>query len=294
MTPTSSTPRPADQTQYFTYRNPQDYIPNWREFYDRAAAARDEMITSFRSDLTVPYGSDERQLMNIYRPEVDEGPRPVLLYFHGGRWREGHPDFYDHLGRPWVDDGAVFISCGYRLEPAATIADSVDDVGAAIRWIVEHAPEYAIDPERVTVVGHSAGAHIAVMACLTDWNDADFPKGGSVANVWAMSGPMDLSGRGMAQTDATDPIQRLRTGTARVLVSFGEPEDNRRCDDAHQFARDGRALVAALTDLGVTAREVVAPDTDHIASATLLAEQDGPFYPLAAEAVFGPDRHDRR
>lgn len=286
----SATHAPNDYTQYFTYLNPDDYLPHWRDFYEHAAQQQGEMTRLFANNLAVPYGPDQRHVANIYRPQT-AGLHPAIIYFHGGRWREGHPDFYDHLGRPWVEDGAAFISCGYRLEPDATVADAVDDVSRAINWVVHNAAAYGIDPHQLTVAGHSAGAHLAVMACLTDWNEADFPTGGSVRNVWSMSGPMDLRSVGNEENGDLDPTTRLRASSAQVLVSFGEPEDNHRNAAPDMFAQQGRALVSALDRRDVSALEVAVADMNHIESAALLAQRDSEFYSLASEGVFGSDHH---
>ena len=106
-------PDPADHTQYVTSRNPQDYLPKWREFYETALDEREPMRRAFAHDLAVAYGPDPRHVINVYRPR-SEGLSPAIIFFHGGRWREGHPNFYDYLGRPWVEDGVAFVSCGYR------------------------------------------------------------------------------------------------------------------------------------------------------------------------------------
>src|SRR5699024_7967758 len=131
----------------------------------------------------------------------------------------------------------------------------------------------------------------AVMACLTDWNEVDFPAGGTVRNVWSMSGPMDLSTMGVGEAGGLDRTQRLRTRSAQVLVSFGEPEDNRRGADPNLFAQEGRRLASALARLEVPVRKVSVADMDHIASAALIAERDSPFHRLAVESVFG-STHD--
>jgi arylformamidase len=67
--------------------------------------------------------------------------------------------------RAFVDRGFVFVSAGYRLLPEATIKEMAGDLAKAIRWVHDHAGEYGGDPDRIFVMGHSAGAQLAALIC---------------------------------------------------------------------------------------------------------------------------------
>lgn len=139
----------------------------------------------------------------------------MIVYFHGGRWREGHPDFYDQLAEPWVAAGAAFVSCGYRLEPEHTIADSVDDAVAAVAWVTARAEQFGADPARVVVGGHSAGGQLTAMVTMTDAG----PGPGTLAGAICMSGVNDLRGRAGEGVDAEAVSPALRARTPRPASS---------------------------------------------------------------------------
>lgn len=104
------------------------------------------------------------QSLDVY-PAAGCGPHPVLVWVHGGGWRVG-----DKANRPvarkaaWAaDHGWSLVAVNYRLSaPDNTVRwpDHGDDVAAALAWIVEDGPAHALDPDRIALMGHSAGGHL--------------------------------------------------------------------------------------------------------------------------------------
>lgn len=101
--------------------------------------------------------------------------RAALLFFHGGRFVQGHPaQFFPHC-RYLATRGMVTASATYRLlgKGADSVLDCFEDSRAAIRWLRSHAAEWAIDPTQVVVAGGSAGANLAANAALRDSDAGD-------------------------------------------------------------------------------------------------------------------------
>ena len=106
----------------------------------------------------IPYVKDghERQVLDVYSPAGAKG-LPVVFWIHGGGWQTGDKSSVQVKPRAFVDKGFVFVSTNYRLLPDVDMGTIVRDVAKSIRWVHEHIAEYGGDPERLFVMGHSAG-----------------------------------------------------------------------------------------------------------------------------------------
>lgn len=119
----------------------------------------------------VPYrtGASDAWLLDLALPEgFGEELRPALVIVHGGGWRAGSRR--DRPYRSMLLDyallGYVTLSIDYRLLDEAPMSGAVEDVKCAVRWLRAHAAEYRVDPDRIGVYGHSAGAHLALVMGL--------------------------------------------------------------------------------------------------------------------------------
>lgn len=116
-------------------------------------------------DVDVPV-SGGRIRVRIHRPH-GPGPHPLHLFVHGGGWATGTLDERDPRCRQIVAGAdCVVASVEYRLAPENAFPTPVEDCWAALLWLVDHADEHGIDPERISVGGESAGANLAAVLCL--------------------------------------------------------------------------------------------------------------------------------
>ena len=116
----------------------------------------------------IPYaGTDNpRQRLNLLLPRTpkDDKPLPVIVYIHGGAWLGGDRSFGHGRLSGYVAGGEyAAVSVGYRLTNAATWPAQIHDCKAAIRWIRANAKKYHLDPDKIGVVGESAGGHLVAM-----------------------------------------------------------------------------------------------------------------------------------
>src|SRR3954454_8493393 len=115
----------------------------------------------------IPYGSHERQVLDVYAPSGAKR-RPVVFWIHGGGWQVGDKSDVQVKPQVLVEKGFVFVSTNYRLLPAVDMGTIVRDVARSIHWVHDHIAEYGGDPERLSVMGHSAGAQLAALICTDE------------------------------------------------------------------------------------------------------------------------------
>lgn len=117
------------------------------------------------TDLSIP-GKDGKTPARLYRPQGESDmPLPLVLFVHGGGWSLGDLDCYDALVRDLCQQsGCQFISLDYRLAPDHPYPAGLDDVSQALDWVFAQAHTLHADPQRIAIMGDSAGGNLALVA----------------------------------------------------------------------------------------------------------------------------------
>lgn len=116
----------------------------------------------------ISYGSDPDQRFDFYPATGVNGRSgenaPLIVFLHGGGWSIGDKAQAAHA-KPahYTANGVAFASVNYRLVPKATVEQQAADIAAAIALIRAEAKEFGVDPDRIALMGHSAGAHLAAL-----------------------------------------------------------------------------------------------------------------------------------
>ncbi|MFB7177255.1 alpha/beta hydrolase [Streptomyces sp. NPDC056257] len=141
-----------------------DPVAARKEFAERAAAAAPAADTSDMEveDRTVP--ADPDVPVRVYRPHRAQG---AVVWLHGGGGVFGDLDTEHYWAARIAGlSGAVVVSVGYRLAPEHPFPAALDDAYAVLDWTAGHADELGVDPARIAVGGHSAGANLAAATAL--------------------------------------------------------------------------------------------------------------------------------
>lgn len=117
--------------------------------------------------VTLHYGPHERQAVALY-PAAGTRPPPLAVYVHGGAWRAGHHERVRSKPRWFNEAGWAFASVGYRVLPEAGVEDQARDLAEGLRLLRREAAWLGYDPDRILLMGHSAGAHLAALLASDD------------------------------------------------------------------------------------------------------------------------------
>ena len=128
-----------------------------------AVGPRDRGAGRVARDL--PYGDDPRQRMDVYAP-AQAANLPVLVFFYGGGWDSGDRKDYGWAAQALAARGFVVFVPDYRLVPQVHFPAFIQDAAEATARAGDLAATYGGDPARLGVIGHSAGAHLAMMIAL--------------------------------------------------------------------------------------------------------------------------------
>lgn len=133
-----------------------------------SSRSNDTTKVLLEEDTVIPTEEGITIPVRIYRYE-DVEEAPVILFFHGGAFLEGYGNIDTHrnITRSLAQrTGAVVISPGYRLAPKHIFPAAVEDSYRALEWAHEHADKYGGDPNKIAVVGDSAGGNLATVTAL--------------------------------------------------------------------------------------------------------------------------------
>lgn len=100
--------------------------------------------------------------LDVYAPG-NASMAPVVVFFYGGSWEEGKRRWYRYVGDALASNGAVTVIPDYRKFPDVRFPSFMHDAARAVAWARDHAREFGGDPQRLFVMGHSAGGQIAAL-----------------------------------------------------------------------------------------------------------------------------------
>lgn len=186
--------------------------------------------------------------LDLHRPHSAKGKRaPVLVVIHGGAWARGERPKGWTGYRRLVDAGFAVVSMQYRLAGQARAPAAVEDVRCVMGWIARAAEREGLDPQRIVLLGTSAGAHLALTAASIDKNEgldpAECGPAPRAAAVIDFYGPTDLRPQslgawnspsignwvgqgeaGAAMAARMSPITRIKPGQPPVFIVHGDAD----------------------------------------------------------------------
>jgi acetyl esterase/lipase len=226
-------------------------------------------------------------------------PLPVVVFFHGGSWAAGSREEYRFVGSALTELGFIAVLPDYRLYPAVRFPAFIDDAAAAVAWTIRNAAGFGGDPDRIFVMGHSAGAHLAALVAL----DPQYLAGqgfspAQVRGLIGLSGPYDFDlnssflRRVFANADAasaeappeTQPVNFARADAPPMLLIHGSADRIVR-------PRNATSLADAIRRAGSHAETQVYAGLGHGATVAALSPLRREAAPVLADIAAFVARH---
>ena len=225
---------------------------------------------------TIAFGDDERQQVDFYASAKKAGGAgpPLVVFVHGGGWSIGTRKAVQAKPVHFTRNGYAFASTGYRLMPDAPVEEQAGDVGKALQSLRAQAGQLGFDPNRIVVMGHSAGAHLAALI------STDPQYAGDAFS--AIQGAVLLDGAGydvVAQLDGSTKVELpglykrvfgddpKRQAAMSPISHVGGPDTASwlilHVDDRPNSTQRSQEFGKALKEAGLSARVLAVSDTDH-------------------------------
>ena len=132
-----------------------------------SALAQTSVKLNVKRDIPYADQANPRQRVDIYSPDAAKN-LPVVFWIHGGGWQTGDRTNVQVKPQAFADRGFVFVSTGYRLLPEVDMVTIFRDIAKSVRWVHDHIAEHGGDPNRIFLMGHSAGAQLAALISIDD------------------------------------------------------------------------------------------------------------------------------
>ncbi len=259
-------------------------IPRWAE---RSEAAR----ATVSNQLDVRYGNGRKQMLDVFT--CTDPMAPTLVYFHGGYWQRGDKSIYSFLAEPFVASGSNVVVVGYDLCPSVTITQISGQAREALAYLWRNAAALAINRDRLTVMGHSAGGHITQMMLATRWS------------LYGADLPADLIAAGIPVSPLSylEPVRRTENLNAGIRMT---PEEANRESpminhppvtnapqmvvvggaETTEFHRQSQMYIDAFATAERPMELYIVPDVDHFDELNTLADPNSTFF-TKTRAILG-------
>jgi acetyl esterase len=207
----------------------------------------------------IAYGPDARHRLDVFAPAKKPAKAPIVVYVHGGGYVAGERSplpglIYDNVPTFFARHGMIGVNTTYRLAPQHKWPSGAADIGKVVEWLRENATRYGGDPERIFLMGQSAGAtHVATWTFVPEVHGSAGPR---IAGAMLLSGvyapqhpefspgkpaPNSIAyyGEDESKYAAMSPLNHVRPGHPPVLIAVTE-------FDPYPLAWPSAALAAAL------------------------------------------------
>ena len=239
-----------------------DVAPYMAYWASASAAAR----AALDCRLDVAYGPGAAERLDIF-PVPGATGVPVHVHIHGGAWRLLSRADASFPAPNFVAAGAAFVALDIASVNDASLDEVVRQARAGVAWVHQNAATFGADPDRLTLSGHSSGAHLAATVLADGWRAAHGLPEAAIKGALLLSGPYDLA---PVRLSARNDFLHLDEAAARrlsglyhvpkngppLVVGWGEGEHT-------EYRRQGAAMAAAWAAAGNPVETMELPGLNH-------------------------------
>jgi arylformamidase len=225
---------------------------------------------------TEQYGPSEAELVDIFTP-IGARDAPVLVFIHGGAWTRNTRHDVSYPASTVVERGAVYLAPDFGSLKTARLPELLENCRRVLVWAVRNAASFGGDPDRIFLSGHSAGAHLAACALITNWS-ASGVRADAIKGAMLMSGmydlyPVMLSSRSnylkitTEEEAAFSPMRHLDWIACQIAIVSAD-------QDSPEFKRQSAVFADALAGMGRLASRTELFNTNHFQEVKQLHHAD--------------------
>ena len=254
------------------------YAPNRDQVAKRRIANAVIVLQRLGKPLRFAYGPTEIEGLDVYRTKAANAP--IAIFVHGGAWRNGVASEFTSLAEPFVQAGAHFVVLDFTNvdQAGGNLFPMVEQVRRAVGWVYRNADKFGGDRNRIHLLSHSSGSHLAGCTVTHDWTKDGLPmdiiKGAALSSGMYDLKPVRLSKRSkyVAFTDEMEQqlsaIRHLDKLHAPLILTYGTYE-------TPEFQRQSRDFAAAVKATGKPVELLVGEGYNHFEMLETLANPYG-------------------
>jgi acetyl esterase/lipase len=227
--------------------------------------------------------------MDVYRPANSGTKLPLVVFIYGGSWKDGSKNDYKFVATPLAREGVVVAVPDYRLVPDVRFPTFLEDNAKAVAFARAHAAQWGADPNRVFIMGHSAGAYDVLMLALDPhYLAAEGIDRSKLAGAIGLASPADflplvdkatIDAFGTAPDKAaTQPVNFADGKNPPLLLLHGDADDT-------VYLRNSTAMTAKVKEAGGDVTLKIYPGIGHIGIVTSFAPLFDGKAPVLADVM---------
>ncbi|RWN32317.1 MAG: alpha/beta hydrolase [Mesorhizobium sp.] len=237
----------------------RDHVADFDDIVADIVSRSAETRATLPMSAGIAYGEDEAERLDLFFPPGERRDLAVHIFIHGGYWRMFSRSDYSYVANTVTKAGAIAVIVDYALMPEVRMAAIVDQIRRSKQWVLDNIAAYGGDPARLSVSGHSAGAHLATFLFEKT------PMPSRIRAALLLGGLYDLKplqtsflqpliGITVDEASAFTPMTRWHDPETAATILVGDQETSPFHQQAADFGKRLRAQGHLVCDLRLNDR----------------------------------------